>query len=205
MLFFTSGSKVNWMCVGKGAGMWLAACCMFAMSFAFDVHAGQTEDAKAYSIFEQFNTYDIELAAFAVTRGQSGTVRAVGEMILKDHVPLLEDIRELAGKGAVTYSIDHENDLGRKHKNAVLTLMDKDVDEFDKTYLIYEQDFSKMFVRVIQNEIIPDVNDAEAEAFFTKILARFNEHLAHINHAANMVSEPDKIRGGGCTGHDHDH
>ena len=159
-----------------------------AINFSFNTYANSTNDVLAFSTFDQFNSQDIETAILAVTRGQSEAVRMVGNMIVKDHIPLLEEIREMANNKEIDTLEHYGNEELLKHKAIMKTLLDKNPEEFDQFYLDYELKFSQNFVNTLKEKLIPNTEDKKLKGFLSKNLEKFKEHLTHISHAVMMLN-----------------
>ena len=153
-----------------------------------NTHANNSNDAQAFSTFDQLNSQDIESAILAVTRGQSEAVRMVGNMIINDHIPLLKEMREMANNKGVSYFKHYETKRTTAHKAIMSSLLSKNLEEFDKAYLDYELKFSQDFVKTLKESIIPSIKDESFKAFLKATLTQFEEHLSHINHAVMIVS-----------------
>jgi len=115
---------------------------------------------------------------------------------------LLEVMREMAKSEGINFEI-HQNERATAHKTMMSSLLNKNGKEFDKAYLDHELKFSQDFVKALKESLIPNTHDQEFRVFLSATLARFEEHLSHINHAAMMLnSDNDKVN---KVNHDHKH
>ena len=174
-----------------------------ALSYSINTHANTSNDAQVFSIFDQFNSQDIELAVLAVTRGHSEAVGMVGNMIINDHIPLLKEMRKMAKHKGLNIE-NHENERALAHKAMMNSLLNKKGEAFDKAYLDYELKFSQDFVKTLKESIIPNIDDPKFKTFLSSTLVRFEEHLSHINHAAMMMNSNNGKSNEAKHGHSHE-
>ena len=174
-----------------------------ALSYSINTHANTSNDAQVFSIFDQFNSQDIELVVLAVTRGHSEAVGMVGNMIINDHIPLLKEMRKMAKHKGLNIE-NHENERALAHKAMMNSLLNKKGEAFDKAYLDYELKFSQDFVKTLKESIIPNIDDPKFKTFLSSTLVRFEEHLSHINHAAMMMNSNNGKSNEAKHGHSHE-
>jgi len=181
----------------------LAVLFVICLACASRAQALSTKDAQVFAVFDQFNAQDIESASLAVTRGTSDPVRAVGHMIVMDHVPLLDEVRAMARQQGVGYSVNNNNERARTHRQLMMSLMENTGIDFDRMYLKHELSFSKDFIKTVKDRLIPEAQNPELKNYLAKTLTRFEVHLSHIEHATATLSDNSGMKHEHTHNHDH--
>ena len=147
------------------------------------------DDSIILAIFDQFNTYDIELATMALEKGEKETIRSLARMIVMDHPKLQQQGRALAARLGISYTVPTRNHYANEHQRHLAELHSMSGKDFDTTYLHYEIQFSQKVVHAMKHELIPSAQEKELKHFLNESLSKLEIHVSHMMHAAGQVSE----------------
>ncbi len=147
------------------------------------------DDSAIFAIFDQFNTYDIELATMALEKGEKENIQNLARMIVRDHPKLQQQGRELAAKLGVSYTVQTRNHYAGEHQRHIAALQSKSGEDFDKTYLDHEIQFSQEVIHAMKHQLIPSAHEKELKTFLSDTLSKLELHVSHMLHAAGQGSE----------------
>ena len=147
------------------------------------------DDSAIFAIFDQFNTYDIELATMALEKGEKENIQNLARMIVRDHPKLQRQGRELATKLGVSYTVPTRNHYASEHQRHIAALESKSGEDFDKTYLDHEIQFSQEVIHAMKHELIPSAHEKELKKFLSETLSKLELHVSHMMHAAGQGTE----------------
>ncbi|MEC4674239.1 MAG: DUF4142 domain-containing protein [Nitrospirota bacterium] len=145
------------------------------------------DDKAIFAIFEQFNTYDIELANIAAIKGESDSVRHLAGMIITDHPKLQQQARDLAAKLGISYAVTVSNHYASEHQRQVAELQAKSGTDFDKAYLKHEIRFSREVVHSVKHKLIPAAQHQELKQLLSETLPQLEHHVAHMIDTAEQI------------------
>ncbi len=145
------------------------------------------DDSAIFAIFEQFNTYDIELATMALEKGEKENIQNLARMIVRDHPKLQQQGRKLATKLGISYTVPTRNHYASEHQRHIAALQSKSGEDFDKTYLHHEIQFSQEVIHAMKHELIPSAQEKELKTFLSETLSKLELHVSHMMHAAGHV------------------
>ena len=144
-------------------------------------------DAALFTLFDQLNSQDIEMANLALARSRNTPVQTLAHMIIEDHGNFGAQAHMLAKKSGLA-QVSKNPELALAHERRMAELRSASVDKFDGLYLNHELAFSKAFVTTLKEHIYPGTRQTELKRFFKNILSSLNEHLAHIEHVTHGLS-----------------
>ncbi len=142
------------------------------------VHAGQINDAAIVAIYNQVNSIDIETALVGQVKGHSSEVRALAEMVSRDHTGVRKAAHELAVKIGVTPSLPAARAAAAKrHYDVIAKLRAKSGAEFDRAYILHEIDFHRSAIEAVKKILLPATSHPELKAHLESVLPHFSHHL----------------------------
>jgi putative membrane protein len=146
------------------------------------------DDAMIVGIFDAANTWDISTGALAAKKASRAEVKALGEMLARDHEAVRKQGRELAGKLGVTPTpVAKDFALQKNYEATLKKLNGLSGEEFDKAFLEYEVAYHKAVIDAVTNTFLPAIQNAELKAFVVKIAPAFQ---AHMLAAQNLLDKP---------------
>lgn len=147
----------------------------------------ELNEETIFSIYDQINTADIEMSYLVVQKGYAQAVLGLGEMIVRDHVPIRSRARALAKKLGITLRPTQPIDFLRHHSTTMRHLETKSGAEFDRAYLRYEIKFSEKAIQMVRDVLLPKIQNVEFRAQVEKDLVGMELHLSHVVHVAKEL------------------
>ncbi len=145
-------------------------------------------DAAIIAIYNQVNSFDIETALVGQTKAHSSDVRALAEMVARDHTGVRKAAHELAGKIGVTPKLPAGRAAAAKtHYDAIGKLRAKSGAAFDRAYLLHEIEFHTAAMDAVKTVLLPAVKDPELKAHFETVLPHFLHHLNETKRIAKKL------------------
>lgn len=146
------------------------------------------DDATIVAIFDAANTFDIETGTLGSTKGSSAAVRAVGASLVRDHMTVRQQDRDLAKKLGVTPTPPAENPLQAQHTKAMSDLRAMKGAEFDKAFLDHEIAYHQAVIDAVTKTFLPAIKNAELKAFVEKVAPAFQAHLDMCKAARTQIA-----------------
>jgi putative membrane protein len=135
------------------------------------------DDATIFAIFDQANSVDIYTGQLGAKYGHSEEVRALGRMVVADHVAVQQMGRDLAKKlNIVPTPPEHDTSVADQAK-AVSMLQSVTGKEFDKAYLRHEIAFHQSVITAIRKTLLPAIHNSEFKKLVNEVLPGFEHHL----------------------------
>lgn len=134
------------------------------------------DDATIVAIFDAANTADIETGTIAIERGQSQEVRDYGAMLVRDHKAVRQMGRDLASRLGVKPTPPADDAGAKAHAQAMATLRNVPVAEFDQAFLAHEVAFHQGVIDAITTTLLPAITNAELRALVVKVAPAFEGH-----------------------------
>jgi putative membrane protein len=136
------------------------------------------DDATILAIFDQANAVDIYTGRLGAKYGSSEEVRALGRMVVSDHVAVQQMGRDLAKKLKVIPTLPDNDSSVADYARIVAQLQSKTGADFDKAYLQYEVAYHQSVVDAIKGSLLPAISNPELKALVKTVLPGFERHLA---------------------------
>ena len=146
------------------------------------------DDATIVAIFDAANTFDIETGKLGSTNGSSAAVRAVGASLVRDHMNVRQQGRDLARKLGVTPTPPADNPLQAQHTRAMADLKARKGADFDKAFLDHEIAFHQAVIDAVTQQFLPAIKNAELKAFVEKVAPAFQAHLDMCKAARTQIA-----------------
>jgi putative membrane protein len=146
------------------------------------------DDATIVAIFDAANTFDIETGRLGNTQGSSAAVRAVGASLVRDHMTVRQQGRDLAKRLGVTPTPPADNPLQAQHTMALADLRAKKGAEFDKAFLDHEIAYHQAVIDAVTSTFLPAIKNAELKAFVEKVAPAFQAHLDMCKAARTQIA-----------------
>ena len=148
--------------------------------------APKLDDPTIVAIFDAANTYDVETASIAVTKGHSKAVRDFGAMLVRDHRSVRTQGRNLAASLKVTPTPPRDFALAKAHTAAMASLRKAHGRNFDRVFLQQEVAFHNAVIDAITTTLLPAIQNAQLKDLVTKIAPAF---VAHRDRAQSLLNE----------------
>ncbi len=140
-------------------------------------NAPAIDDAAIVGIFDAANSWDISTGTLAGTRASSPEVKALGEMLARDHKTVQKQGRELATKLGVTPTpVAADFALRKDHEAAMKRLTTLKGPAFDRAFLEHEIAYHKSVIDAVTTSFLPAITNTELRAFVTKVAPAFQAH-----------------------------
>ncbi len=166
----------------------LSAFVLFQAGFVnAEEKGGQLTDAMIIAIFDNANTADIVTGQLGVAKGNSEEVRALGKMVVTDHMAVQQMGRDLANKLGVFPDPPPGDQSIQQLAETVTMLQSKSGEEFDKAYLLHEIQFHQSVIDAINEVILPSTQNEELKALIIKVSPGFKGHLEATKAAARKL------------------
>lgn len=146
------------------------------------------DDATIVAIFDAANTFDVETGTLGSTKGSSAAVRAVGVSLVRDHMNVRQQGRDLAKKLGVTPTPPAENPFQAQHTKAMSDLRAMKGAEFDKAFLDHEIAYHQAVIDAVTKTLLPAIKNAELKAFVEKVAPAFQAHLDMCKAARTQIA-----------------
>lgn len=136
------------------------------------------QDAQIVNIVMTANTGDSALGAFARPKAQSAAVRDFAQRMVREHGAGNALAVALARRLNVTPA-DHGRvrDLQRDVAEEQRELTDKTGRDFDGEYMEHEVDMHEALLKALDDDLIPDADNAELRQLLTATRATVSSHL----------------------------
>lgn len=152
-------------------------------SFADDL-----DDAAIIGIYSQVNSFDIETALLGQLRGNSDRVRAIGEMVSRDHSGVRQGVHGLAAEMGIEPTLPPSRiEAARQHDTIIMSLRELEGPAFDAAYLRHEIAFHRAAIDAVETLLLPSASDDRLRAHFEAVLPAFRRHLQANIEAAETL------------------
>lgn len=163
---------------------------LFAFIGASPSHAdtAQLSDANLIAIYNQVNAFDIETGTLGALKGKSEGVKALGEMVKRDHTAVLSKLQAIAHQRNIAPELPlSRTEAYRDHIETINRLTKLTGEAFDKAYLLHEVKFHTEAINAVKNFILPQLQDSEVKQFMTEVLPGFEMHLNSTKQEAKRL------------------
>ena len=155
---------------------------------AQEVSAPALDDGAILAIYNQVNSFDIEIGLLAVNRGHSEEVRALGSMVSNDH----SGVRGMASDLATELNLDLSLPAARSqaaadHYAVLAKLMKLEGAAFDQAYLQHEISFHESAIQAIRTLLLPSSTSSKVIEHFNAVLPAFEHHLSKTREVAQNL------------------
>jgi len=137
-------------------------------------------DAQIAAIVVAANDADIANGRMAQTKSGNSDVKSFGRMMVTDHTSVNDKAKALATQLNLT---PQESDASRQMKatqdSLRSTLQGKSGAEFDKAYVSNEVELHQMVLNELDQNLIPNAQNAQLKQLLTDTRPAIAEHLQH--------------------------
>lgn len=153
--------------------------------------AQSLSDAQILGIYSQVNSFDIETALIGQLKGQSDEVRAIGQMVSRDHTGVRAAAHDLAEQIGVLPELPPAR-LGaaQDHDAVIGALHGLEGAAFDAAYLKHEIAFHTAAIAAVETLLLPEADHPDLKAHFEAVLPAFHHHLQMNIDAAKALGVP---------------
>lgn len=145
-----------------------------ALATAFAAHAeASKKDQEFMTKAAAGGLYEVQAGNLAQEKGRTPTVKAFGEMLIKDHSAANEELKALASAKGVTLPAALPADK-KKRLDKIASAKDFDKEFVDEVGLDDHKKDIQLFEKASK-----DADDADVKAFATKTLPTLKAHREH--------------------------
>ena len=149
-------------------------------------NAPKLDDPTIVAIFDAANTYDMETASLAISKGHSKAVRDFGAMLVRDHRNVRQQGRDLARSLKVIPTPPRDFPLAKVHVEAMRSLRSLKGRAFDRAFLKHEVDFHNAVLDAVTHTLLPATQNAQVKDLETKVAPAF---VAHRDRAQSLLDD----------------
>jgi putative membrane protein len=135
------------------------------------------DDPTIVAIFDAANTADIETGQLAAKKGHTKAVRDFGAMLVRDHMNVRQQGRDLAKRLGVTPTPPSDDASAKAHAKAMVTLRATKGTAFDHAFLQHEVAFHKAVIDAVTTTLLPAIQNAEVKDLVVKVAPAFQAHM----------------------------
>jgi putative membrane protein len=164
---------------------------MIAFLISGPLHA-QTKltDPEIASVAVTANQIDINYAKIAKEKSKNADILKFASTMIADHQSVIDQAVALVKKLGVT---PKDNAVTKSLLAGEVTtskmLRSKSVMDFNKAYIDNEVAYHKAVISTVQNELIPQSQNAELKALLEKVLPILKTHLSHAEMVQKMFTK----------------
>lgn len=135
-------------------------------------------DGEIIGIYNQVNSFDVEMALLATTQSNSDKVIRLAKSVSNDHRSVRMQAAELAETQSIVVSIPEarQADALQFYKASVKLSAMKEA-EFDRAYLLHEIQFHTDAMNAVKNLLLPSAQNKALKEHFQTVLPHFQHHL----------------------------
>ncbi len=160
----------------------------FASSSFADADTEALDDGQIIGIYNQVNTFDIEAALLAMSKGHSQKVRKLVETVSSEHRGVRMMAADLAKTIGVKVSLPSaRQDAAYQHYQTMATLAKMEGKDFDRKYLRHEIQFHKGAIAAIETVLLPSAGSKKLKVHFQTVLPHFRRHLENTIKVATAL------------------
>lgn len=162
----------------------------FLISGSLYAQTTKLTDPEIASVAVTANQIDINYAKIAKEKSKNVDVLKFATTMIADHQSVIDQAVALVKKLGVT---PKDNAVSKSlNAGAVTTtkmLNSKSANEFNKAYIDNEVAYHKAVISTVQNELIPQSQNAELKALLEKVLPILKTHLQHAEMVQKMFNK----------------
>jgi putative membrane protein len=167
-----------------------------AMMIAFIISSssfGQTSkltDPEIASVAVTANQIDINYAKIAKGNSKNTDILKFASTMISDHQSVIDQAVALVKKLGVT-PMDNpvSKSLNAGAETTSKMLRGKSGSDFNKAYIENEVAYHKAVINTVQNQLIPQSQNAELKALLEKVVPILKTHLEHAEMVQKMLSK----------------
>ncbi|MBS1960850.1 MAG: DUF4142 domain-containing protein [Bdellovibrionales bacterium] len=164
----------------------------FAAEMADKPAATPPNDAEIAQIVLTADNGEIDAAKLAKKRTKNADVKAFAEMMIDQHRAVTKDTKQLAKKIKLKpRESAASRDLKESSKTADKALKEKKGADFDRAYVDQMVADHQAVLDTIDNQLLPNAQNAELKALLTKVRPAVAEHLEHAKELQAKLGEPN--------------
>ncbi len=140
--------------------------------------AAKIDDPTIVAIFDAANTWDVETGDVALKKSHNKDVRALAQMMVRDHKAVRQLSRDLAKRLNVTPTPPGKDfALYQDHVAAMKALRNAQGAAFDKAYIDHEVAYHQAVIDAITNTLLPATQNADLKKLEVQVAPNFQAHL----------------------------
>ena len=147
-------------------------------------------DPEIASVAVTANQIDINSAKIAKERSKNADILKFADLMISDHQSVIDQAVALVKKLGVT---PMDNALSKKLNSdaeaTIKVLRSKSDADFNKAYIDNEVSYHKAVINTVQDQLIPQSQNAELKALLQKVLPILKTHLEHAQMVQKMFSK----------------
>jgi putative membrane protein len=148
---------------------------LLSQSSLAEVKPTKLSDGEIIGIYNQVNSFDIETALLAMTKGSSEKVKKLAALVSTDHRGVRLKAAELGVK--VILPVFRQVSALNFYKK-INELSETNGEAFDRLYLLNEIQFHTKAMEAVKNTLLPAADSKELQEHFKTVLPHFKHHLA---------------------------
>ena len=135
-------------------------------------------DGEIIGIYNQVNSFDVEMALLATTQSNSDKVIQLAKTVSNDHRSVRLQVAELADTEGISVLIPIlRRTAAIEFYKASVKLSDMKGAEFDRAYLLHEIQFHTNAMNAVNNTLLPAARNVALKKHFQAVLPHFKHHL----------------------------
>lgn len=162
----------------------------FISSGSLRGQASKLTDPEIASVAVTANQIDINYAKIAKESSKNAEILKFATTMINDHQSVIDQAVALVKKLGVT-PLDNSVSKGLNSMAAETNklLRSKSGNDFNKAYIDNEVAYHKAVISTVENQLIPQSQNAELKALLTKVAPILKTHLQHAEMVQKMISK----------------
>ncbi len=170
----------------------LLAASLFAVTVLADTktngHTAKVSDDQVAEILLTIDEAEVSAGKLAVKRAQSAAVKEFAQMMITEHEAHIKETKKVAKENNIdTDKSDTSKALKDEAKNLIKALEKNEDRDFDRAYLTQQINMHEKALKLIDEQLLPVIEDADLKAFVTRTRAVVAAHLARAQELIKSV------------------
>ena len=147
-------------------------------------------DAQVIAIYNQVNSFDIEIAMLGQLNGENQSVKDLASEVAVGHIGARKAVSDLARELELVPELPLERNAAFvQHYDVVEKLLSKSAEQFDRAYLKHEIDFHSQAINAIEQVLLPTTDHPKLKRHLQSMLPHFKHHLNETIRIAKMLGD----------------